>query len=123
MTYNDLINKAIALDCCNEFIDILNSEPIYPIQYTDHDVPEFGKKVVFIGDENTTGMKHGEIGYILGIARHKKSVGRPVGLMGMVIIDARIDLHSTAPLPFAAPRTSVGCEWPRYQLQFSLPPS
>lgn len=84
MTYNDLINKAIALDCRKEFIDIIKSEPLYPIQYTDHDVPEFGKKVVFIGDENTTGMKHGEIGYILGIARHKKSVGRPVGWMEIV---------------------------------------
>lgn len=84
MTHEDLITKAIALDLDHQFIEILKSKPLYPIQYTDHDVPEFGKKVVFNGDENTTGMKHGDVGYVLGVARHKPSVGRPVGWMEIV---------------------------------------
>lgn len=82
--FKELADKARLKNCDPKFIEIIESEPLYPIEFTDHDVPEFGKKVIFNGDKNVTGMKHGEIGFVLGIARNNPSVGRPEGWMEIV---------------------------------------
>lgn len=90
MTHEELIKKAEIEGKDRDFIELLKNKPLYPIKYTDHDVPEFGKKIEFIGSTNKTGIKPNEEGYILGILRHKPKVGRTTGWMEVLFYDRTV---------------------------------
>ena len=90
MTYNELIKKAENESKEQTFIDLLKNKPLYPIEHTDHNVTEFGKKIEFTGSTPLTGIKQNEVGYVLGIARHKPSVGRNKGWMEILFLDKSV---------------------------------
>lgn len=80
-----LIERAKAEGKDQDFIDILEREPEFPLNHCDFDVPEFGKKVRLIGKSNETGFAIGSEGYVLGILRHKEEIGRPEGWMEVAL--------------------------------------
>lgn len=67
-THQDLVDKAIELDCDNLFIRILKDKPPHPIQYCEHDIPEFGTKVspVITPNNPHSWLMDFEFGYVLG---------------------------------------------------------
>ena len=90
MTYLQLIEKAKKDNKEQQFIELLEEEPMYPIEHTDHEVPEFGCKIEFKGSTNETGIKQNEEAYVLGIARHKPNVGRLNGWMEVLFFDGSV---------------------------------
>lgn len=90
MNYTELIKKAENEGKEQAFINLLKNKPLYPIEHTDHNVDEFGKKIEFIGSTNQTGIKQNEVGYVLGIARHKPSIGRNTGWMEILFLDKSV---------------------------------
>lgn len=69
-----LIEKAKLKNCDSLFIAILKNKPIYPINYTNYEIQEFGNRIKFCGDSNTHGIEHGSVGYILGYAPPTKGI-------------------------------------------------
>lgn len=66
-TIEELIEKAQSLNRDTLFITILKERPLYPIEFTDHDIPEFGMKIKANGQgENNKWLLGFECGYVLG---------------------------------------------------------
>jgi len=90
MNYNTLIEMAQEQGKDETFIDLLKNKPLYPIEFTDHNTGEFGKKIEFTGNTSETGIKQNGLGYVLGIARHNPNVGRETGWMEILFLDGTV---------------------------------
>ena len=65
-TWKELYAKAKKEGCDNMFLQIIKERPLYPREFTDHDVPEFGQKIKPNGKgSNNSWLLDFEFGYIM----------------------------------------------------------
>lgn len=70
----ELIKKAEEKGCDSLFITILKERPLYPKEYVDHDIPEFGMKISPINGLHW--LSDFDFGYILGRVYASEKSGR-----------------------------------------------
>ncbi len=77
-TWEELLQKAIEENKDSLFIQIIKEKPMYPKDYADHDVKEFGQKIR--PTENAPEwVRDFEFGYIMGYMRPSVKPNRPTG--------------------------------------------
>lgn len=88
LTWGDLVLKAELLKCDSEFIQILKDEPLYPREWAEHNIPEFGRRVKWDGKAEEGRVVYpnliGKEGYILGYVPPKEGL-REIGWFEVVL--------------------------------------